>query len=103
MHLSHEYERYIMLFYGFGVLCTEGSAWLLYVTIAFECTYIVFQNGIFFMWQTPCKESLPYVIDSLLRWMTHVLSIETVVAQLIHDDFVCREVIDSPLISKVVY
>ena len=37
-------------------------------------------------------ELFPDVTDSLIRWMDHVFLVETVVAELIKEDFACREI-----------
>ena len=54
---------------------------------------LLLKTRVFIRVQSPSKEAFAYVIYSLLRRMTHVFCIETIVAELVHDDFICREVI----------
>lgn len=73
------------------------------VSASLEIADIVFQDGVFFMWQAPCKEPLPDVINCLLGRMTHVFCIEAVVSKFVHDYFVCREVVYGMLVSERSY
>ena len=41
----------------------------------------------------PSEETFADIIDRLLRRMAHVFGVETVVAQLVHHDFIGREVV----------
>ena len=71
----------------------RGVYLLLDVAAAFELADVFLQLRLFRRWQRPVQEAFPYIIDSLCGWMTHILGIETIVAKLIHHDFICREVV----------
>ena len=49
--------------------------------------------GTFIGMEGPSEETFADIIDRLLRRMAHVFRIETVVAQLVHHDFIGREVV----------
>ena len=49
--------------------------------------------GTFIGMEGPSEEAFADIIDCLLRRMAHVFRIETVVAELVHHDFICREVV----------
>ena len=49
--------------------------------------------GTFIGMEGPAEETFADIIDCLLRRMAHVFRIETVVAQLVHHDFIGREVV----------
>ena len=41
----------------------------------------------------PCEEPFADIIDCLLGRVAHVLGVEAVIAELVHHDFVCREIV----------
>ena len=51
------------------------------------------EAGDFVGMEGPSEEAFADIIDRLLRRMAHVFGVETVVAQLVHHDFIGREVV----------
>ena len=51
------------------------------------------EAGAFGGMEGPSEEAFADIIDRLLRRMAHVFGVETVVAQLVHHDFIGREVV----------
>ena len=41
----------------------------------------------------PCEEPFADIIDCLLGRVAHVFGVEAVIAELVHHDFVCREIV----------
>ena len=64
-----------------------------YMVAAFEGTDVFFEKRPFRLRECPVKETVAYISDCLVRRMAHVFSIEAVVAQFVHDDFICREIV----------
>ena len=54
---------------------------------------LLLKTRVFVRVQSPSEETFADIIDRLLRRMAHVFRIEAVVAQLVHHDFICREVV----------
>ena len=51
------------------------------------------EAGAFVSMEGPAEETFADIIDRLLRRMAHVFRVETVVAELVHHDFIGREVV----------
>ena len=60
---------------------------------ALELAYLLLQEIMFGCWKCPVQETVADVADRLGGRMAHVLSVETVVAQLVHHDLICREIV----------
>ena len=63
------------------------------MTSAPEGADVFFQAILFVSRESPCGESFPDVVYCLRGRVAHVFSIETVVPELVHHYFVCREII----------
>ena len=70
---------------------------------SFESFDVFFKNLLLFRRKRPVKEALADITYCLKSRMTHVFSIESVVAKFIHHDFIGREIIGSHVFCCVEY
>ena len=63
------------------------------VAAAAVFAYLFLEAGAFVGMEGPSEETFADIIDCLLRRMAHVFCVETVVAELVHHDFIGREVV----------
>ena len=61
-----------------------------------ECFSVLFQCRALRLRQCEVAETFPYIIDGLSGRMHHIFRIETVIPQLVHHDFISREIYALP-------
>ena len=80
-----DYQRFVRQ--GLSGACRRS------VAVAFAPTDILLQHSVLGSREGPVQEALAYVVDCLTGRVAHVFSIEAIVTEFVHNDFISRKVV----------